>query len=293
MPFATAFRTDSAPAPSPTPGASRLPCPWRPRESETSSRSRILAAPSAHRLLAAPSRSFRPASSQRRLRIWLGSRATLTTHWKPPAAAACLHPRSSLARGSPPTPKCQRTGNDTGPSSEEPAPNRNDHGCATRSAPHSCSSQRSGSSTLPPTVTRCDRWVETTFEEAYRPCSARRREASCRDVRPDTVQGALRAAPPENGNVWRSSTDHRLNHRSGARAQLTLSSCSKVLPPPRSSRSESLANSPLARDYEQLRRPEGHPRQRNPARSVDARRPPRGDPPTPELPRSSEMQTPG
>lgn len=33
-----------------------------------------------------------------------------------------------------------------------------------------------------------DRWVETTFEEACRPCSARRHKTSCRDVRPDTVQ---------------------------------------------------------------------------------------------------------
>jgi len=132
------------------------------------------------------------------------------------------------------------------------------------------------------------------FEEACRPCSARRRKASCRELRPDTVQGTRSARPrPKTRRRRRSSTDHRLDHRSGVRARLTLSSCSKASPPSRCSRAESLANSLLTRDNEQLRRPEGPPRRRNPVRRADARRSPRGDPPTPELSRSSEMQTPG
>jgi hypothetical protein len=195
MPFATAFRTDSALAPSPTPAASRLPCPWRPRESETSSRSRLHAAPSALRLLAAPTRSLRPApirhhrgfgSGRERPSPCIGSHRSLRP-------ALTLDPRLREARHA--TPKCQWTDDDDGSGSEEPAPNRNTHGFATRFASHLCSLQRSGASALPPTVTRCDRWLETTFEEACRPCSARRREASCRDVRPDTVQGTHSARP--------------------------------------------------------------------------------------------------
>jgi hypothetical protein len=163
------------------------------------------------------------------------------------------------------TPKCQWTDDDVGSSSEEPAPNRNTHGDTTRFAPHLCSPQRPESSALPPTVTRCDRWMETTFEEACRPYSARRREASCRDVRPDTVQRTRSARPrPKTRHARRSSTDHRLDYRSGARSQLTLSSCPKVLPPPRGPRSESLANSLSTRDHDQLERPEGHLRQPRP-----------------------------
>jgi hypothetical protein len=195
MPFTTAFRTESAPTPSPTPAASRLPCPWRPRESETSSGSRLHAAPSALRLLAAPTRGLRPApirqhrgfgSGRERPSPCVGSHRSLRP-------ALTLDPRLREARHA--TPKCQWTGDDDGSGSEEPAPNRNAHGFATRFASHMCSFQRSGASALPPTVTRCDRWLETTHEEACRPCSARRREASCCDVRPDTVQGTHSARP--------------------------------------------------------------------------------------------------
>lgn len=58
-------------------------------------------------------------------------------------------------------PKCQATDGDSGSSSEEPAPNRNTHGYATRFASHLRSFRRSGSSTSPSMATRNDRRVET------------------------------------------------------------------------------------------------------------------------------------
>jgi len=83
-----------------------------------------------------------------------------------------------------------------------------------------------------------------------------------------------------------------LDHRSGARSLLAPSSCPKVSPPPHRPCRESLANSPVTGNREQLRWPEDHLHLRNPQRRADARRPPCGGLPTPEPARSSKHWTP-
>jgi hypothetical protein len=209
MPFATALWTDSAPASSPTLETSRLPYPWRLHGSETSSKSRLLVAASAHPLRHLPGVGLAPHNDSALQLIRLGSQVTLTALWQPPVATACLHPRPSLARESPHRHEVPAwTSEDPGSSSEEPAPNRSTHGRATRSAPHKRSTQRLESSTLPPKATRRHRWVETRTRKRTVRDSARRREASCHGVRPGTVRRAHSARPrPKARNVWGSSTD--------------------------------------------------------------------------------------
>jgi hypothetical protein len=79
-------------------------------------------------------------------------------------------------------------------------PERDAHGLATRFAPHKRSPRRSSSSMLPPTVTRCDRWMETQYEEAHSsrvPRDAAKRPATT--FRPNAARcnKLLRPAPPE------------------------------------------------------------------------------------------------
>jgi hypothetical protein len=123
--------------------------------------------------------------------------------------------------------------------------------------------------------------------------SARRHEASCRGVRPDTVQRAHSAVlRPKTKQLGGAQPTAEIGHRSGARSLLTPSSCPKMLPPPRCPCRESLANSLPTGSRERLRRPEGHLRHRNSKRRADARRPPCGGLPTPEPARSSKHWTP-
>lgn len=84
----------------------------------------------------------------------------------------------------------------------------------------------------------------------------------------------------------------KIGQCSGARSLLTPSSCPEMLPPPRGPCRASLANSLPTESREQLRRPESHRHHRNPKRRADARRPPCGGLPTPELARSTKHWTP-
>jgi hypothetical protein len=174
MPFATALRTDSAPTSSPTPETSRLPCPWRLRESETNSRSRV------------PSSSLRPppapplrggAYAPLRFDIVDGFGSgrerpspRIGSH-RMPRPASTLDSRSHRSRQT-----------DTSASqggwkhrlklrrarSQPIHPRTRDAIRAARAL-----DPTARVSTLPPMVTRRDRWVEITCEEACNtgPCA--------------------------------------------------------------------------------------------------------------------------
>jgi hypothetical protein len=228
------------------------------------------------------------------LRIRLGSRATLTAHWKPPVATACLYPRLPLARKPPHRHKCQRGRTET--SARAPKSSlRTEAPTDTRRDSRRTSVRPNGSSHR-----RCRRrrpsaivgWRSLARKRVVRD-SARRREAPFCDVRPDTVQRTHSARPrPKTEHVWRSSTDRRARSPLRARSLLTRSSCSKMSPPPRCPCRESFANSLHTWNRERRRGPESHLCHRNPERGADARRPPFGSLLTPELTRSSKTQTP-
>jgi hypothetical protein len=124
--------------------------------------------------VASPRSSLRPpvgppprrgACAPHRLDVETDSARVASDPHRALAATGChgLPPSSALARARVATSTQVPTQTDggVGSSSEEPAPNRDTHGHATRSAPHKRSTQRLESSTLPPTATRRHRWVET------------------------------------------------------------------------------------------------------------------------------------
>jgi hypothetical protein len=243
---------------------------------------------------ASPLQSFRPTTVRPRKRIRLGSQVTLTAHWQPPDAPACLRSRLPLAR----RPPCQhevptQTREDDDSSSEELAPNRSTHGFATQFAPHLRSTQRPESLALPPILTERDRWVEIIVRKRVVPAlrDALKRRAATFD--PTRCSELTPRGPARRRNTFgEAQPSTGIDHRSGARSLLTPSSCPKMLPPPRHPRSRLPANSLPTWNSGQRQRPEGHCCHRNPLRRADTRRPPHGGPPTPELTRSPKTRTP-
>jgi hypothetical protein len=152
-----------------------------------------------------------PHSGSALKRIRLGSRATLTARWKPLVATACPYPRLPLAREPPHRHKCQHKRIETSARAPK-SPLRTEAPTDTRRDSRRTSVRPNGSSHR-----RCRRrrpsafvgWSTLARKRVVRD-SARRREASLCDVRPDTVQRTRSARPrPKTEHVWRSSTDRR------------------------------------------------------------------------------------
>jgi hypothetical protein len=156
------------------------------------------------------------------------------------------------------------------------------------------STQRLESSTLPPTVTRRVRWVETTYEEACStgPCATPL--ASWCDVRPDTVQRtrSARALPEDRTRLEElnrppeSITAPRPTRHSPGRAARR---CCHLFAVSATNRSPTHPAPEIAHDAGD---PKATIARRNPRLGADAQWPPCGDPPTPELTRSPGHQHP-
>jgi hypothetical protein len=222
----------------------------------------------------------------------LGSQKTLTARWKPPDATACS-PLGPACAESPLRHECQSERRRT-PARAPKNSRRTEAPTGTRRIRAAIrSTQRPESSTLPPTVTRRDRWAETTCEKACRTGLGATPGASCRGARPDTVQRIHSSPPrPKTEQLGATQPTAGIVQRSEVRRLLTLPSCSKVLPPSRHLCRLSLANSLATRDRKRRRRLESPLCRRNPERRADAQRPPCGGLPTPELARSTQHRHP-
>jgi len=166
----------------------------RLRECETSSLSRLLAAPSAHRLRRRTDARLAPHTSSALPADRLGSQLTLTAHWKPPDATVCSLLDRACAQ-SPLRHEC-RNGQRRTPARAPKNSHRTEAPTDTRIARAAKRSpQRPESSTFPPIVTRRNRWVETTYEKACSTGLGATPGASCRGARPDTVQRIHSARP--------------------------------------------------------------------------------------------------
>jgi hypothetical protein len=166
MPFPVTLRAASPPTPLPAPeNASTALALGERCEPETSSRSHVQVAPSAHRLRRRPEaelsphrESTLPTESARVASDPHRALEATECHGIPsPSPPAC-------AVGAAPTQVPTRTEKDSGLGSEEPAPHHDAD--AQHSSRRDAPGQRIGSPMLPPTVTRHHRWVETTIEEA-------------------------------------------------------------------------------------------------------------------------------